>query len=85
MRLPGRGANFEAVKRAVFSLLALLAGVAGCATGRYVIGPDGQPAIYIRCPSARQDKCAIKAERSCPYGYQVLEPPAYGRMMIRCN
>jgi hypothetical protein len=74
------------VKRACLTATLLLApALAACASGRYVMAPDGQPAIYIRCPSGRQDKCALKAERTCPYGYTMLEPPAYGRMMIRCN
>ena len=63
----------------------MLAGLAGCATGHHVMAPDGYPAIYVRCPSGRMDKCQLKAQRTCPYGYQMLEPPAYGRMLIRCN
>ena len=72
------------MKRGV-PLVALLAGLAGCATGHYVRGPDGYPAIHVRCPAGRMDKCEYKAQRTCPYGYQLLEPPAYGRMLIRCN
>jgi hypothetical protein len=62
--------------------LALLAGLAGCATARYVRGPDGYPSIYIRCPSGRMDKCEIKAQRTCPYGYDVVEPPSYEQLAL---
>lgn len=72
------------MKRAAL-FLAWVAGFSACATSRYVAGPDGYPAIYVRCPSSRQDKCAQKAERACPYGYEMIEPPAYGRMLIRCS
>jgi hypothetical protein len=32
------------------------------------------------------DRCYVKAERLCPYrGYQLVEQPAYGALLIRCN
>jgi hypothetical protein len=30
--------------------------------------------------------CYMKAERLCPYaGYQLVAPPGYGTLTIRCN
>jgi hypothetical protein len=72
------------VKRGLL-LLALVFGLAGCATGTMVAGPDGYPAIYVRCHAHRMDKCYIKADRLCPWGYQLAAPPGYGSLMIRCN
>jgi len=31
------------------------------------------------------DRCYVKAERLCPYGYHMVEQPAYGALLIRCN
>ena len=63
----------------------MLLGLAGCATGQMVVGPDGYPAIYVRCHGYRMDRCYVKAERLCPYGYQMAGPPGYGTLLIRCN
>jgi hypothetical protein len=65
--------------------MALLAGLSGCATADYVAGPDGYPAIYVRCSPSRIEKCHMKAERICPYGYQLVAPPGYGQLLVRCN
>jgi len=73
------------VKRGFFLLAALL-GLSGCASGLVVAGPDGYPAIYVRCHGYRMEGCYMKAERLCPYaGYQLVAPPGYGTLMIRCN
>jgi len=71
------------MKRAFF-VLAFVAGLAGCG-GQLVVGPDGYPAYYIRCNGLRQERCYAKAERTCPYGYQMLQPPGYGQLLIRCH
>lgn len=74
------------MKRALFSL-AFLVGcslLAGCGA-QMVMGPDGYPAYYIRCHGHRPDRCYAKAQRTCPYGYQMLEPPGYGQLLIRCD
>ena len=60
-------------------------GLAGCATGTMVTAPDGYPAIYVRCHGHRMDRCYVKAERLCPYGYQLVDQPGYGSLVIRCN
>jgi hypothetical protein len=72
------------MKRAL--LLGLLAiAVGGCATGVIAMAPDGYPATYVRCNAQRMDRCYVKAERLCPYGYYMVAPPGYGALMIRCN
>jgi hypothetical protein len=65
--------------------MALMIAAVGCAAASTVIAPDGYPAIYISCAAHRQDRCYIKAERICPYGYQLVAPPYYGGLMIRCQ
>ena len=47
--------------------------------------PDGYPAIYVRCHGHRMDRCYVKAQRLCPYGYQLVDQPGYGSLLIRCN
>jgi hypothetical protein len=73
-----------------FSLLSIafvLAGwaLAGCATGSMVTAPDGYPAIYVRCHAYRMDRCYVKAQRLCPYGYGLVDQPGYGSLLIRCD
>jgi hypothetical protein len=63
----------------------MLLGLSACATGMMVEGPDGLPATYVRCHGHRMDKCYVKADRLCPWGYQIVMPPGYGSLMIRCN
>ena len=72
------------MKRSLF-LSALLLGLSGCATGTMVAGPDGNPALYVRCHGHRMDRCYVKADRLCPWGYTMAAPPTYGALMIRCN
>jgi hypothetical protein len=72
------------VKRGFFLLASILL-LAGCATGNMVTAPDGYPAIYVRCHGHRMDRCYLKAQRLCPYGYTMAEEPAYGALLIRCN
>jgi hypothetical protein len=71
------------VKRRLL-LLMLAFGLAGCATGEMVTAADGYPAIYVRCHGHRQDRCYVKAQRLCPGGYQLVAPPGYGSLLIRC-
>jgi hypothetical protein len=72
------------MKRGLF-LLTLLVSLAGCASGQVVGAPDGYPAIYVRCHGDRMDRCYLKAERLCPYGYYMAGPPGYGTLLIRCS
>lgn len=78
------GASVRRMKKRAFLALAFLAGFAGCGA-QLVMGPDGYPAYYIRCHGYQQERCYLKAERTCPYGYQMLQPPGYGQLLIRCN
>jgi hypothetical protein len=65
-------------------LLGVLAiGLAGCA--QIVVAPDGYPATYLRCNPYRPERCYIKAERLCPYGYHLVAPARYEGILIRCN
>jgi len=73
------------MKRGLRWLLLLAIGAAGCATGQTVIASDGYPAIYVRCHGHRQDRCYVKAQRLCPWGYYLVEPPGYGTLLIRCQ
>ncbi len=66
-------------------LVALALGIAGCASALVVTAPDGYPATYVRCNGERMDRCYVKAERLCPYGYYMVAPPGYGALMFRCN
>ena len=60
------------VKRGLlFVFLAVVVVVTGCAHGHVVMAPDGQPATYVTC--RHQSKCFAKAQRICPWGYQVLD------------
>jgi len=71
------------VKRGLlFVFLAVAAVVAGCAHGHIVPGPDGQPATYVTCRHPSQ--CFAKAQRFCPWGYQVLDE-AYSSLLFRCG
>jgi hypothetical protein len=62
-------------------LIAVAAGLAGCVHGQTVIAPDGHPATIVTCHD--QYKCFIKAERLCPWGYQVLDE-RLGTLLFRC-
>ena len=63
------------------ALVALAVGLAGCASGRVVIAPDGQPAVYVRCRNPWN--CQARAQRACDAGYQVVSGgPNY--WLIRC-
>jgi hypothetical protein len=67
--------------RRFWPAVALAVGLAGCASGRVVIAPDGQPAVYLRCHNPWN--CQAKAERACYAGYQVVSGgPRY--WLIRC-
>jgi hypothetical protein len=67
------------VKR--LSLVAVVAGFAACAHGQVVMAPDGQPATVVTCNF--QHKCYAKAERLCPWGFQVLDE-RLGTLLFRC-
>jgi len=66
--------------------LALLVGLGGCATGQGVTGPDGQPALQVRC-HRDQWRCAEKADRICGGGgrYQVLDNGVRPRTVVMPN
>jgi len=68
------------------SIVTLLAGLAGCATGHAVTGPDGQPAMEVRCHHHEQWRCANKADLVCGSGrYQVLYNGIRPRTVVRPN
>jgi hypothetical protein len=48
------------------------AALAGCATSKQIIGPNGKPAHSITCGAAVQSACLEKAGEVCPTGYVVL-------------
>ena len=61
--------------------VALAIGLGGCATGRIVIAPDGQPAVFVQCRDPYH--CQVKSERLCYAGFQVVSGgPNY--WLIRC-
>ena len=66
----------------LFVSLAFVVILIGCAHGHVVVAPDGQPATYVTCH--HQSKCFAKAQRLCPWGYQVLDA-GYGSLMFRCG
>jgi|KBSMisStaDraftv2_1062788.scaffolds.fasta_scaffold305482_3 hypothetical protein len=63
-------------------MLALLLGLAGCATGHVILAADGQPAIEVRC-RREQWRCANKAERICRGGYFVLDNGVHPETVVR--
>jgi hypothetical protein len=73
------------MKRRLLLGVLVAMGFAGCATGAIVIAADGYPATYIRCNGQRMDRCYVKADRLCPFGYYMVAPPGYGALMIRCH
>ena len=66
----------------LFAFLAVAAVVTGCVHGHIVNAPDGQPATHVTCH--HQSKCFAKAQRLCPWGYQVLDE-GHGRLLFRCG
>jgi hypothetical protein len=63
------------------AVVALAVGLGGCATGRVVVAPDGQPAVYVACRD--QYQCQVKSQRLCGAGFQVVSGgPNY--WLIRC-
>lgn len=56
---------------AVLSIAAIV--VTGCATSKQIIGPNGKPAYFVKCGSARVDLCYEEAARVCPTGYTFLD------------
>jgi hypothetical protein len=59
----------------------LAVGLGGCATGRVVMAPDGQPAVYVKCREPYQ--CQVRAQQLCAAGFQVVSGgPHY--WLIRC-
>lgn len=55
-----------------FATLVPLFVLAGCATSKQIVGPNGTPAHSIRCGAAAVDACYEKAGEVCPNGYSVL-------------
>lgn len=46
----------------------------GCATAKFITGPNGQPAYYISCNGGLSIiKCYKKATKVCPVGYNILD------------
>jgi hypothetical protein len=71
------------VKRGLlFLFLAVAAVVTGCVHGHVIVAPDGQPATHVTCH--HQSKCFAKAQRLCPWGYQVLDE-GYRSLVFRCG
>ena len=66
----------------LFFSLAVVVVLAGCTHGHILIAPDGQPATHVTCH--HQSKCFAKAQRLCPWGYQVLDE-GYGSLLFRCG
>lgn len=52
-------------------LIAIVA-LAGCATSKQIMGPNGKVAHSIRCGAGAADACLEKAGDVCPSGYVVL-------------
>jgi hypothetical protein len=71
--------------KAVKRWLAAAALAAGCATTQTVIGPDGQPALLVRCPRNDSYRCTARAYRVCPGGFQVLDDGNRLGTMITTN
>lgn len=64
-------------------LIVFAFGMASCVTGHVVMAPDGQPATFVTCHNYQQ-KCYVKAQRICPWGFEVLDAP-YGSLLFRCG
>lgn len=64
------------MRRAVAALViaVILAACAVPAHVRHVIGPDGQPALALRCH--HEENCLSAAGELCPRGYTVLNQAA---------
>lgn len=56
--------------RIVLACTALL--ICGCAHVTPVSGPDGKPALAIRC-GIKQESCYQAAGEHCPNGYNLLD------------
>lgn len=63
----------------------LMIGLAGCATGHMVVGPDGQPAVEVRCHHHDQWRCANKVDRICNGHYQVLDDGVRPQTVVMPN
>jgi len=50
--------------------VALAVGLGGCATGRIVIAPDGQAAVYVACRDSYN--CQVKSQRLCGAGFRIV-------------
>jgi hypothetical protein len=60
------------VRARLLLALSTLGILGGCATYRIVTAADGLPALHLTCRDD-QLRCAQKAERLCPRGFQVLD------------
>lgn len=56
------------MKIAVFAVAALLT---GCVQITHINGPDGRPAMVLRC-GMQEDQCYKKAGELCPDGYDMV-------------
>jgi hypothetical protein len=72
--LPARGSRARlVVVRALIrfsAAVALAVGLGGCATGRIMLAPDGQPAVYVACRDPYH--CQVKSQRLCYSGFTVV-------------
>lgn len=70
------------VLRRFSAAVALTMGLGGCATGRVVLAPDGQPAVYVVCRDPYH--CQVKSQRLCGPGFHVVGS-GERYWLIRCS
>jgi hypothetical protein len=75
--------------RKVFGPLLICSVAAGCAgvNPQVVTGPDGKQAYAMQCSGDGRslEACYEKAGYLCPWGYDVVDGPAGGALVIRCK
>lgn len=71
LRVPPIDSTTIKPMKVIFGLLGIVL-LAGCATSKQIVGPNGTPAHAIRCGAAVADACLEKAGEVCPKGYIVL-------------
>jgi hypothetical protein len=72
-----------------FGLLLVCGLTVGCAgvNPQVVTGPDGKQAYALQCSGVGRslEACYEKAGYLCPWGYDVVEGPSGGSLVIRCK
>lgn len=58
--------------RKTLALVIASVAVAGCVHVSEVTGPDGKPALVLRC-GTHDERCYEKAGDLCPNGYDILD------------